>query len=188
MNMTSSAWRVFAVGAIAMVLLSCSSNTTPGATTQASPATSSAAERVDKSEPLTVPDSRGSEPVRSDDKSAPYPANKEVTDRSRTALTEVGAQRLVMKPGYGHEVNTAFEGVWRGHPLIAYVVPTSALPSASELIFVDRRHIKGQAVDVVHGEDSTTRMLRFALGPDTWLLASRNRMTMSVALVEALLS
>lgn len=159
MNMTWSAWRIVATGTSALVLLSCGSNMTPDATTQPSPAASRAT----------------------------HAANEEVTDRARAALTEVGAQQLMMEPGYDNEVNTAFQGVWRGYPLIAYVVPTSAVPSASELILVARRQVKGQAVDVMKGEDNTTRMLRFVLGPDTWLLSSRDSGTVSVALVEALL-
>ncbi len=158
MTMTSSAWRVSVVGPLAMALLSCSSNTSPVATPP-SPATTTAT----------------------------HAANKEVTGRARAALTEVGAQRLVTKPGYDAEVNTAFGGDWRGHPLVAYVVPTSALPSSSELTVVARHHIGGRSVDVVVAQDSATRMLRFVLGPDTWLLAPRDGRTVSVALVEALL-
>lgn len=93
-----------------------------------------------------------------------------------------------MEPGYEHEANTAFKAVWRTYPLIAYVVPTSALSSSSELTVVARRTIEGQSVDVVEGEDSTVQMIRFVLGPDTWLVASPDRPTASVALVEVLLA
>jgi hypothetical protein len=160
MTTTSTAWGVLGVCACAMGLLSCSSNSTPDAMTQPSLATTTGG----------------------------HAANEDVTDRARAALTEVGAQRLVMEPGYEGEVNTAFEGVWRGYPVIAYVVPTSALPPSSELTVVAHRRIKGQAVDVVKGEDSTVRMLRFLLGPDTWLVASRDSRTVSVALVGALMA
>jgi hypothetical protein len=94
---------------------------------------------------------------------------------------------LVVEPGYENEVNTAMKGVWRTYPLIAYVVPTSAPPASSELNVVAQRNIKGQAVDVVRGEDDTVQMLRFVVGPDTWLVASPDEPTVGVALVEALL-
>jgi len=129
-----------------------------------------------------------SDPTSATDPQGSVPGNAAVTDRARAALTEVGARHLVLKSGYDHEVNTGLEGVWRGHPLVAFVVPTSARPLDSELMVVARRHIKGQAVDVVQGEDSSIRMLRFVLGPDTWLLASLDGMTTSIALVRVLLS
>jgi len=160
MTMTSTVPRMFLVGAFAMGLLSCSSSTTPNATTPPSLATATASQAT----------------------------NQDVTDRARASLTEVGAQQLVVEPGYENEVNTAFKGVWRAYPLIAYVVPTSALPSSSELTVVAQRNIKGQAVDVVEGEDSTFQMLRFVLGPDTWLVASPDKPTVGVALVGALLA
>lgn len=143
-----------------MVLLSCSSSTIPNATTPPSPATATPSQA----------------------------ANQDVTDRARASLTAVGAQQLVVDPGYENEVNTAFRAVWRAYPLIAYVVPTSALPYSSELTVVAERNIKGQAVDVVEGEDSTFQMLRFVLGPDTWLVASPDKPTVSVAIVGALLA
>ena len=159
MTMTSTAWRIACFLACAMGLLSCSSNTTSNATALPSRAATTASQA----------------------------ANQDVTDRARAALTLAGAQRLVMEPGYEGEVNTAFRGVWHGYPLIAYVVPTSALPPSSELTVVNRRHISGQAVDVVNGEDSTVRMLRFVREPDTWLVSMRDSRQVSVALVRALL-
>ena len=116
-----------------------------------------------------------------------HAANEAVTDRARAALTEVGAQQLGMQRGHDNEVNTALQGVWRGYPLTAYVVPTSAAPSASELILSARREVKGHEVDVMKGQHSTTEMFRFVLGPDTWLLSSGQDETVSLALVEALL-
>lgn len=160
MTMPPTALRVSLVGACVVALLSCSSSTTPKATTQPSLATATASQAT----------------------------NQDVTDRARAALSGVGAQELVAEPGYENEVNTAFTGVWRAHPLIAYVVPTSALPSSSELTVVGQRNIGGQAVDVVKGEHSTVQMLRFVLGPDTWLVASPDKPMESVALVEALLA
>ena len=145
-----------------MGLLSCSSSTTPDATTQPQAATSTAAVH--------------------------QAANQDVTARARAALTGVGAQQLVVEPGYEKEVNTALQGVWREHPLIAYVVPTSALPSSSELTVLAQRNIKGQTVDVVKGQDSTVQMLRFVLGPDTWLVGLPQKPQVSVALVGALLT
>ena len=158
--MTSTVLRMFLSGAFAAGLLSCGSSTTLSATTPPSLATATTSRAT----------------------------NHDVTDRARASLTGVGAQQLVVEPGYENEVNTAFKGVWREHPLIAYVVPTSALPSSSELTVIAQRSIEGQAVDVVEGEDSTFQMLRFVLGPDTWLVASPDKPTVSVALVGALLA
>lgn len=157
--MTSAAVRVSLVGACALGLLSCSSSTTRDVTSHPSPASATARQAT----------------------------HHDVTHRARAALTGAGAQQLVVEPGYEHEANTAFKAVWRTYPLIAYVVPTSALSSSSELTVVARRTIEGQSVDVVEGEDSTVQMIRFVLGPDTWLVASPDRPT-SVALVEVLLA
>ena len=66
------------------------------------------------------------------------PPNAAVTERARVALTAVGARRLVPTVGHEQEPNTALEGTWRGHPLLAYVVPTSALPPSDELTLVGR--------------------------------------------------
>jgi len=143
-----------------MGLLSCSSSTTPDATPQPQAAAAPANQ-------------------------AP---NQGVTARARAALTGVGAQQLVVEPGYENEVNTALQGVWRAYPFIAYVVPTSALPSSSELTLVAQRNIKGQTVAVVKGQDSTVQMLRFELGPDTWLVGLPEKPRVSVALVGALLA
>ena len=159
MSMTRNAWRIVATSASALVLLSCGSKATPIVTTEPSPTTSHTT----------------------------HAENDAVTDRARAALTEVGAQQLVMNPRYDKEVNTALQGIWRGYPLTAYVVPTSAVPSASELILLTRREVKGHEVDVVKGQHSTTEMFRFVLGPDTWLLSSGEDETVSLALVEALL-
>jgi hypothetical protein len=149
------------VGAFVMGLLSCSSNaTTPDAATRPSLATAAARRAT----------------------------NHDVTDRARASLMGVGAQQLLVEPGYENEVNTALKGVWRGHPLVAYVVPTAAVPPSSELTVVAHRNIKGRAVDVVEGEDGTFQMLRFVLGPDTWSVASPGKPTVSVALVGALLA
>ena len=145
-----------------MGVLSCSSSTTPDATTQPHVTTATAIGNA-----------------------AP---NQDVTARARAALTRAGAQQLVAKPGYENEVNTALQGVWREHPLMAYVVPTSALPSSSELTVVDQRNIGGQAVDVVKGQDSTVQMLRFVLGPDTWLVGLPEKPRVSATLAGALLS
>jgi hypothetical protein len=111
-----------------------------------------------------------------------------VAARARAALTRAGAKQLVAKAGYENEVNTALQGVWREHPLVAYVVPTSALPSSSELTVVDQRNIKGRTVDVVQGQNSTVQMLRFVLGPDTWLVGLPEKPRVSVTLVAALLA
>lgn len=101
------------------------------------------------------------------------PANVEVTARARAALTEVGASHLVATPGYDREVNTAIEGAWRARPLVAYVVPSDlADADGGELTVVSSRTIKGEPVDVVRGLDSSITMVRFAFGPDTWLVAS----------------
>ena len=154
MTMRSSAWRVLVVATVAVALPSCNSDTGPVATSPP-PARATAVDA----------------------------ANKAVTDRARAALTEAGAQRLALEPGYDNEVNTALRGVWRGHRLIAYVVPTSELPSSDELTVVARRRIEGQVVEVTTGQHSTTPMLRFTLGSDTWLVASRGVRTGSVALV-----
>jgi hypothetical protein len=162
MTMASTALRASLVGACAMGLLSCSSSTTPDATTQPQATTATAI--------------------------ANQAPNQDVDARARTALSRAGAQQLVAKPGYENEVNTALQGIWREHPLIAYVVPTSALPSSSELTVVDQRNIKGQSVDVVKGQDSTIQMLRFVLGPDTWLLGLPEKPRVSVTLVAALLA
>jgi hypothetical protein len=76
-------------------------------------------------------------------------------------------------PGYEREVNTAIEGAWRAHPLVAYVVPSHlADSSGGELTVVKSRTIYGEPVEMVRGEDSSITMVRFALGPDTWLVAS----------------
>lgn len=160
MPMASTALRVSLVAACAMGLLACSASTTPKATTRPSLATTTASRAT----------------------------NHDVADRARAALTRVGAQQLVMEPGYKNEINTAFRGAWHGSLLLAYVAPTSALPSSSELTVVGQRNIKGQAFDLVRGEDSTVQMLRFVLGPDTWLVASPDKGTVSDALVKALLS
>lgn len=93
-----------------------------------------------------------------------------------------------MESGYKNEVNTALQGVWRAYPLIAYVVPTSASASSSELTVVAQRSIKGQTVDVVKGKHSTVQMLRFVLGPDTWLVGLPEKPRVSAALVGALLA
>ena len=100
MTMTSTALRVSLVGACVMGSLSCSSTTTPNATPQPSLAAATARQAT----------------------------NQDVTDRARAALTGVGAQQLLVEPGYEDEVNTAFKGVWRAYPLIAYVVTTSRCP------------------------------------------------------------
>lgn len=76
---------------------------------------------------------------------------------------------------------------WRAHPMTAYVVPTPALAPSTDLTVVGERTINGQAVDVVDGEDNTVQMLRFVLGPDTWLVASPDKPTVGGALVGALL-
>ena len=160
MTTASTALRVSLVGACAMGLLSCSSSTSPDATTQPQAATATANQ-------------------------AP---NQDVTARARAALTGVGAQQLVVESGYKNEVNTALQGVWRAYPLIAYVVPTSALASSSELTVVAQRSIKGQTVDVVKGKHSTVQMRRFVLGPDTWLVGLPEKPRVSAALVGALLA
>lgn len=185
MEMPSSTWRRPGFGLVALALTltlaSCSyvdARDSPDAThtTPSSSATSSATATT------TGP---------ANDEQAPPPTNAEVSDRARTALTMAGAQRLVPVPGHEREVNTGFDAVWRGESLTAYVVPTSALPPASEpseLRVVGRRQVSGRAVEVVLGEDNTVRMLRFERGPDTWLLTALVTMTRSDELVGALLS
>jgi hypothetical protein len=123
------------------------------------------------------------------------PANADVTARARAALTEVGVSQLVTTPGYDREVNTALEGAWRAHPLVAYVVPSGlADANGGELTVVSSRTIHGEPVEMVRGQDSSTTMVRFALGPDTWLVASLSpegsppTSQRTIALARALLS
>lgn len=80
-------------------------------------------------------------------------------------------------PGYENEANTAIEGTWRHHPVLAYAGPTALVPSGGDdqPTTVARRTVQGRPVEFVRGQHSSIQILRFNLGPDTWLLASLNR-------------
>lgn len=122
--------------------------------------------------------------------------NAAVHRRARAALTEAGVTDLRITPGYETEVNTAIEGTWRRLPVQAYVVPTSELVAHSGEGSTIERHpaIGGRPVEVVRGQHSSIRFLRFELGSDTWMLASMERSraesdeSRSVELVAALLA
>ena len=106
------------------------------------------------------------------------PLNAALTRRARSALAMAGVTGLRTMPGYENELNTSIEGLWRNHPVQAYVVPTASISGGDrddERTTVARRRIGGRTIDVVVGEDSSIRMLKFTLGSDTWLLASLSR-------------
>jgi hypothetical protein len=118
--------------------------------------------------------------------------NQAVTQRARVALAAAGAKRVIETAGYEGEVNTALTGVWRDRPFRAYAVPSKDSVDG-ELTLVSTLLVGGHTVETMQVADGAVRLLRFVLGPDTWLLASltpslaESDMPKSLALVSELL-
>lgn len=62
--------------------------------------------------------------------------------------------------------NASLSGMWRGNPVIAYVVPASS--ARTTLRVVSSSVVAGTRVAVVAPEDSGLRPARFHFGPDVW--------------------